>query len=214
MLDDNWDLVNGPEAHEIEVLNYSNQINVIDALVRMFAHHKPAHTPGGMLCPNNNILKEMHRTGTLFLLERPGEWRDSDVVVSNGGVVVHQPPGFAEVPNLMAEFEQEAGSRWAQETPVSVAAFTLWRINWIHPFKNGNGRTARAFAYACMCLKAGLLLPGSPTVIDLIMGSKAEFEAALREADANHQRGVADLTVLEAYVERLLIRQLSAIPVA
>jgi len=28
--------------------------------------------------------------------------------------------------------------------PTTLAAFALWNLNWIHPFIEGNGRTARA----------------------------------------------------------------------
>jgi fido (protein-threonine AMPylation protein) len=30
------------------------------------------------------------------------------------------------------------------EHPTMLAAFALWNLNWIHPFIEGNGRTARA----------------------------------------------------------------------
>jgi hypothetical protein len=93
MIDDNWELINGPEAHEIEVLNYSSQINVLEALVKFTLHHNPDHGNGSTGYPNANSLNEIHRTGTLFLLERPGEFRNVEVAVQMAdGTVVHQPP--------------------------------------------------------------------------------------------------------------------------
>ena len=44
--------------------------------------------------------------------------------------------------------------------PTGLAAYALWRLNWIHPFVEGNGRTARAACYYLICMKAGRLLPG------------------------------------------------------
>ncbi len=85
-------------------------------------------------------------------------------------------------------------------------------ISWIHPFKNGNGRTARAFAYLCLCLKLGFELPGRKTLMDLITSNKVEFEGGLRVADRTFAAvGVADTSVLEAFLARLLALQLSSI---
>jgi Fic family protein len=36
--------------------------------------------------------------------------------------------------------------RWAEASAVHLCAYVLWRLNWIHPFGDGNGRTARAIA--------------------------------------------------------------------
>jgi Fic family protein len=102
---------------------------------------------------------------------------------------------------------------WQNANAIQVAAFCLWKINWIHPFKNGNGRCARAFMYACLCLKYGFMLPGTPTIIDLISADKQPFEAALKTADISlAQTGTVDCTELENYLNDLLIKQLSTVP--
>lgn len=212
MRDDNWELINGPDAHEIEVLNYTNQINVIEALLKFFLHHGGADAAGCPYSPNCRTLCELHRTGTLFLLTNPGAYREGAVhVVDGNGNVVHEPPQAAEVPALMEAFEAEITDRWKAGTPIGMAAFALWRINWIHPFKNGNGRTARAYAYACLCLKYGFFLPGTRTVIDLIMENRPQYQEALRHADATAAAGTPDLGPMETFLERLVIEQLSSL---
>ena len=45
----------------------------------------------------------------------------------------------------MAEFFKEMEQLWKTGDALDTASFALWRINWVHPFKNGNGRTARGF---------------------------------------------------------------------
>ena len=217
MIDDNWELINGPDAHEIEVLNYSSQINVLEALVKFTMHHHPVVADKGSSgYPNALALVEIHRTGTLFLLSKPGEFRDNEVHVQKpDGTVVYQPPPPAEVRRHVDELITELGARWEGSSAIQVAAFCLWKINWIHPFKNGNGRCARAFMYACLCLKLGFMLPGSPTIIDLISADKKPFEDALQAADkALADTGKVDCTELENYLEGLLIQQLSSIPPA
>lgn len=215
MFDWNWDLINGPQAHEIEILNYANQVNVIEALFHyVTALHPYLEGVGFAGGPNTNALKALHHAGTLFLLERPGEFREANVHVAKAnGEVVHQPPEWTSVAQAMADFDQDLHRMWQEATPVQIAAFALWKINWVHPFKNGNGRSARAFAYACLCLKYGFMLPGQKTVIDLIMLNKPEYEAALGHADKSFAAaGSADLQPMEHLVERLLIEQFQSIP--
>jgi hypothetical protein len=105
MLDSTWDNLNGPVAHEIEALNYSNQVNVIEALTKVviaaggLAVNRSAHGP------NVNALSELHRTATLFLLHSPGEYRQEEVCVADDkGNIRYQAPAFTDVPALVDEF--------------------------------------------------------------------------------------------------------------
>lgn len=213
MLDTNWDLIDGNDAHDIEVLNYSNQVNVIEALVRFIIHHAGATTTGCPHWPNEQALRELHRTGTLFLLSKPGEYREDQVWVKRAdGTIVHTPPKWEDVPAHMTDFFARLAARWPGD-PVEVAGFTLWMLNWVHPFKNGNGRSARAFCYACLCLKLGFVLPGSPTVIDLIMQQRDDYQDALKVADGPFESGgEPDLSAMTAFIQRLLVQQLSSVP--
>jgi len=213
MKDDNWELITGDDAHEIEVLNYSSQVNVIEALVRFIIHHAGVGDNGSPQFPNETALRELHRTGTLFLLKSPGDYRVEPVVVAAGTTVIHRPPEHAEVATHMIALFNELAGIWAAASPVEIGAFLLWKINWVHPFKNGNGRTARAFCYACVCLKFGFVLPGTSTLIELIMQNRMEYQAALKAADDSYEStGKADLTAMNAFVERLLREQFSSIP--
>ncbi|MCK0196885.1 Fic family protein [Ancylobacter sp. 6x-1] len=215
MRDDNWELVNGPAAHHIEFLNFANQVNVIEALFRLLTALFGSHPENGCRAPPNaRALKALHHAGTLFLLINPGEYRGIEVRVGRpDGTIVHQPPTCSEVEGHMASFEADLTVMWEKADAIAIAAWCLWRINWIHPFVNGNGRAARAFAYACLCLKIGVMIPGTPTVIDLIMSNKPEFEAALREADSTFsETGSADLRPMNDFIKRLFIEQLTSIP--
>lgn len=215
MIDSNWELAQGEVAHAIEVLNYSNQVNVIEALVRLLMQRHKVGPNGCESSPNLNVLREFHRTATLFLLHRPGQFRGTgeEVSVYKGDELIHQPPAHPEFEEYIESFFEELHENWASFDHVGVAAYTLWFINWVHPFKNGNGRTARAFSYACLSLKMGFIVPGAPTVIDLIMQNRDEYYDALRAADcAFDTSGSPDLTHMEAFLERLLIEQLSSVP--
>jgi Fic family protein len=95
---------------------------------------------------------------------------------------------------------------------LDAAAFALRRINWIHPFKNGNGRTARSFSYCCLCARLGVVLPGAPTVIDQIMTTRPEYEAAIRVGDKAAASGGRDLSAMRAYLDKLLQIQIASVP--
>ena len=212
MLDDNWELINGAAAHHIEQLNAINTINVIEALVTFLSTHRPP-TAAFPYFPNEVALKELHRAGTLFLLSDPGAYRTEPVHVSElaTGRVIYQPPAWEAVPEEMQNFFAGLQKIWATGDALDAAAFALWRINWVHPFRNGNGRTARAFAYACLCARLDVWLPGSPTVIDQIMATRPDYERALRAADASAQGGQLDLSEMKYYLHVLLTNQIQSI---
>ena len=212
MNDDNWELINGAPAHRIEKLNAINIVNVIEALITLF---NGTMSPGAPVppMPNELAFKELHRTGTIFLLQSPGQYRDCAVYVRDSkGTLVYQPPPHTDVQTLMTEFFAELTTIWQNGDALDAAAFALWRINWIHPFKNGNGRTARSFSYCCLCARLGVVLPGAPTVIDQIMTSRADYEAAIRVGDVAAANGNGrNLTAMRAYLNRLLQIQMASV---
>jgi hypothetical protein len=85
-----------------------------------------------------------------------------------------------------------------------------WRINNIHPFINGNGRTARATCYFALCVAAGGLLPGSKVLPELIRQNRQEYCDALQVAHDSFAQGNLDLSVLHALVSRLVNEQLQS----
>jgi Fic family protein len=93
--------------------------------------------------------------------------------------------------------------------PTVLPAYALWRLNWIHPFIEGNGRTARAACYYLLCLKQRQLLPGRRIVPELIRENREPYYAALRAADVAWERGHFDVSELAVYLSDLLKRQLS-----
>lgn len=96
--------------------------------------------------------------------------------------------------------------------PTTLAAYALWRLNWIHPFVEGNGRTARAACYYLICVKACRLLPGKKTVPERIRENRAPYYAALQAADRAWENGQFDVNELAVYLEGLLQAQLADAP--
>ena len=93
--------------------------------------------------------------------------------------------------------------------PTMLPAYALWRLNWIHPFVEGNGRTARAACYYLLCLKQGRLLPGKKIVPERIREDRKPYYDALRAADIAWEQGQFDVSQLASYLSGLLKQQLS-----
>ena len=108
-----------------------------------------------------------------------GRYREDPILVGK-----HIPPHFNNVPNLMDRFFSLIHENWTiVDHPTLLAGYALWRLNWIHPFVEGNGRTARAACYYLICLKHGRLLPGRKIVPERIRENRAPYYAALTAAD-------------------------------
>jgi Fic family protein len=87
----------------------------------------------------------------------------------------------------------------------------MWRINWIHPFFGGNGRTSRAAAYMILCAKLSFVLPGTQTIPDLIVSDRDPYYHALRQADESWEKHNLDLSEMETLMSSLLAKQLVAV---
>lgn len=137
-----------------------------------------------------------------------GEFRPCPVTVGTGEDA-YIPPAHFQVPARMQMFTNDVNRHWEQLDPVSLAAHVLWKMNHIHPFVNGNGRTARVSSYFVLCLKAGGWLPGTKLLPERIRENRDEYVAALKTADASLAAGQLDLTALHGLLARLLNEQLS-----
>lgn len=118
------------------------------------------------------------------------------------------PPRHTEVPDLVAEMCDYVNENWEDQNALQLAAYLLWRMNWIHPFADGNGRTSRMVSYMVLSIKLGAMLPGTPTIPDQIASDKSPYYEALEKADASWKAGVIGLSDIEAMLERMLAQQL------
>lgn len=153
---------------------------------------------------SQTVIKALNYHAITCLHTNAGEYRPCPVHVGS-----YQPPQHFRVQALMDDFVNIVNRFWENSDPVALAALVLWRLNWIHPFINGNGRTARVTCYYVICLKSGGWLPGSKLLPELISDNRPEYVAALQVADASLQQGKeVDLAPLHALLTRLLDQQL------
>ena len=136
---------------------------------------------------SQTVIKAINFHAIACLHTSAGEFRPCDVSVRNTatGEVVFAPPEHHRVRDLMNDFVNTVNRRWDGWDAFRLGAYVLWRLNHIHPFINGNGRTARAACYFVMCLKFGGW-PDSPSILPELIREpqfRLDYEAALREAD-------------------------------
>lgn len=134
-----------------------------------------------------------------------GRYRKGPIYVGS-----HVPPHYDDVPDEMDRFLSVVHENWTViDNPLTLPAYALWRMNWIHPFVEGNGRTARAACYYLICMKQGRLLPGSKIVPERIRENREPYYAALKAADEAWDQGHFDVNQLAGYLGDLLKGQLT-----
>lgn len=96
-------------------------------------------------------------------------------------------------------------------TPLHLSAYAMWRLNWMHPFSDGNGRTSRVFSYVVLCVALGYVLPGTRTIPDQIVANRKPNFMALEAADRAWKESRVDLSSMETLLARLLASQLTSL---
>ena len=152
-------------------------------------------------------LLQLHRIGLLGLTGYAGNWRPSDIRIEGSR---HQPPPAFEVPMHVEELCDYVNEKW-DKSPIHLAAYVMWRLNWIHPFTDGNGRTSRAVSYFVLCVRLGYVLPGRQSIPDQIAEDKTPYYKALEAADDAWAAGKVDLTAMKQLLAAMLAKQLHAI---
>jgi Fic family protein len=123
----------------------------------------------------------------------------------------HTPPGAHLVPELVEELCDYVDAN-PDRSAIHLASYVMWRLNWIHPFVDGNGRTTRVTSFVVMCVRLGYRVPGSPTIPELIAGNKRPYYEALEKADTAYKMGhVIDVSAMETLLASLLARQLTSV---
>jgi Fic/DOC family len=124
-----------------------------------------------------------------------------------------EPVAPSEVPRAVEELCAYVNQNWDTADALELAAYVLWRLNWIHPFNDGNGRTARALSYIILCIKLGSLLPGTPTIPEQLLERRGDYYDALARADeAYRERGIVDIGSVRDLLSAMLLRQLDMEP--
>ena len=188
-----------PLYQELEIENGARQYDLLRSIVAIALRaDKPFLS--------QTLIKALNFQAIACLHTHAGEFRPCKVFVGD-----HNPPAEHRVQALMDDFVNVVNYNWKSADPVVLATYVLWRLNNVHPFINGNGRTARAAAYFVLCVKAGGWLVGEPILPELIRQNRDEYIAALQHAHVSNDAGDVDLRPLHELIMRLLAQQIASI---
>lgn len=138
-----------------EILNYRRVLSYIDKHrpLRHLRGESSPHLEGGGISKkiSEKDLLAIHKLTVEKILssDKAGRFRSTQVVVKNSktGEVSFKPPSPAQVRDLALEFLKWLNSEEAEDVhPVILAGIVHYVLAYIHPFVDGNGRVARAFA--------------------------------------------------------------------
>ena len=148
---------------------------------------------------------QLHKLALEGIHRLAGTYRNTPVTIGGSR---HQPPDSAFVADEVQDLCSYVNDNWESKTAAHLAAYVLWKMNWIHPFADGNGRTARAISYVVMSIRLDSLLPGTPTIPDQIAADKNPYYNALELADEAWASGRVDVSILDELLVDMLAKQL------
>jgi Fic family protein len=152
-----------------------------------------------------SLILALHRQALQDISSYAGNFRPAGVEIHGSK---HTPPGAHLVPELVEELCDYVNDNWEKCSALHLASYVMWRLNWIHPFSDGNGRTSRILSFVVLSMKIGMVLPGTPTWPELVVDHRADYEDALDAADAEFKSGRIEISKMEAMVGALLAKQL------
>lgn len=131
------------------------------------------------------IVEGLTRDGS----QAPGAWRTGAVAISNSP---HTPPEHIEVPSLIRELCDYIEKGNEGKLDIIKIAIAHHRFAAIHPFDNGNGRTARLLTYA-MLVKSKFIDKTKRTVLNpsaIFCIDRQRYYDMLSAADTFTQEGL------------------------
>ena len=203
-LDQSEKLLSGKKLSRVDVedvrelLNYKKAFNfVADYLLSQ----KPI---------TEGLIREIHKKlvdGVRGNNAQPGQYRNVQNYVANSKTkeIIYTPPAAYEVPFLMTQLVD-----WIQNEqiipPVLISGIAQFQLVHIHPFLDGNGRTARLLSTLCL-YKFGYDFKKLFTISEYYDRNRANYYKAIQSVRDNNM----DMTVWLEYFSKALETQMHEI---
>jgi Fic family protein len=155
-----------------------------------------------------SLIYSLHREALRGISAYAGLPRPASVEIRGS---THEPIGAHLVQEKVEDLCDYVNTNWESASAVHLAAYVMWRLNWIHPFADGNGRTSRILSFFVLSMKLGIVLPGTPTLPELVIAHRADYEHALDLADEADKQSRVDVSAMEGLIEALLAKQLARV---
>jgi Fic family protein len=194
------------EAEKVQRIetNLARQYKVIEDLVVVW---------DGEFQMTAATIKELHRLAMQGIYSCAGQFRSNERSFRARSVKIEGsslPLIEDEYVEGMVEHLCERVNEKSDWNPLKTSAYLLWRLNWIHPFHGGNGRTSRAVAYLALCVRVNAQLPGDPSITEYCIKNRDQYIEALQDADAACAAGAEDVSQLESLLDVWLRKQIAS----
>jgi Fic family protein len=199
-LEEVTDLLEGREvaAHPREKREVLNYVEVLGYIDRQYQNRSDKPITG-------DTMRQLHRLvmGGILPEHEAGHYRQVPVVVGIPaiGEIRFRPPDWEEVPHLMGDLVAWLNSSQADALmPACTAGIAHYEFVRIHPFVDGNGRTARALA-TLILYKRGFDTKRFFSLEEYYNADRQSYYEALATADQS-----SDLTEwLEYFVQGIAV---------
>jgi Fic family protein len=191
---------------EIIELEIQNGFKQFDYGIEMIKFYLEPHQPFAL---RETFIQDLQRLAVEGLDPNPGVYRNVSVGINKSA---HVPPEPHLVKGHMIEMCDYVNANLHEKSPFHLAAYVMWRHNWIHPFTDGNGRTSRTLSYIVLNILLAYVLPGSPTIPQQIQDDRSGYFSALEEADkAYADTGDVNVSKMEDLLKNMLAKQLLSV---
>ena len=186
-------------------LEIENGFRQFDLTLDIIRYYLEPDRPFALRVP---LLLDLQREAVAGIEAEAGKIRNTAVGIHKSR---HSPPPPHLVTSHLTEFCEYINNNWHERTAFFLSAYAMWRLNWIHPFTDGNGRTSRALSYALLSIKLGYVLPGSPTIPQQIEEDNSHYIEALEMSDGAAAENREDVSEMEKMVRGMLAKQLLSV---
>ncbi len=157
----NGETINGKTIKEhFEAINHPEAINYIET-----------HTQEPI---TETTIKHIHTLLMDRLLHEPGAYRTGAARIAGAHIM---PPKSNEIPDKINELLTWLNTNPYEYPPIELSARFMHRFLAIHPFQDGNGRTAR------LLMNQILMQHSYPVLTNISIRDRKKYLEALREAD-------------------------------
>lgn len=171
-----------------EVINHRDAIRYMETLVSSNTHLSAFH------------VRQMHKLVLTKIDDKnAGQYRKTQVRIAGAA---HVPPESWEIPGLMSNWEQEIAAADDERNVIDAAASAHHRLVAVHPFIDGNGRTAR------LVMNLLLMRKGYPPAVIMKL-NRRQYYTALAKADKGNNTLLVNMVAMA--VERSLTMYLDAL---
>jgi Fic family protein len=160
--------------HDENWLALTGHRDAMDYVIQLSKEPNFAHNEGTILGLHFMMMKH-------DLSKNPGRYRPGPIHVNNTatGKIVYEGPDAELVPGLMSELIASLNAK-DKAPPLTCAAMAHLNLTMIHPFRDGNGRMARALQTFVLA-REGILDPRFSSIEEYVGRNSQEYYEVLAE---------------------------------